>query len=148
MLLIFTLLISGSGKHACFRGRYCYLGAPIGVPRVQDGILNVSSLFLIFGCVMIGCALIYVVFRDTDFFFLSFPVGFVLVASCLSSQICIFHFGLAISVDLPSLAPGLFRKLSVHKGTHLLSRGSVRADPSLLTVSLDRLFGFGLRPFV
>ena len=30
VLLIFNLLISGSGKHAYFRGKYCYLGAPIG----------------------------------------------------------------------------------------------------------------------
>ena len=37
VLLTLTLLISGSGKHACFRGKYCYLGAPIGTPRVPDG---------------------------------------------------------------------------------------------------------------
>ena len=37
VLLTLTLLISGSGKHACFRGKYCYLGAPIGTPGVPDG---------------------------------------------------------------------------------------------------------------
>ena len=37
VLLILTLLISGSGKLACFRGKYCYLRAPIGTPRVPDG---------------------------------------------------------------------------------------------------------------
>ena len=37
VLLTLTLLISGSGKHACFRGKYCYLGAPIGTPQVPDG---------------------------------------------------------------------------------------------------------------
>ena len=37
VLLILTLLISGSGKGACFRGKYCYLGAPIGSDRVPDG---------------------------------------------------------------------------------------------------------------
>ena len=37
VLLILTLLISGSGKHACFRGKYCYLGALIGTPGVPDG---------------------------------------------------------------------------------------------------------------
>ena len=37
VLLTLTLLISGKGKHACFRGKYCYLGAPIGTPRVPDG---------------------------------------------------------------------------------------------------------------
>ena len=37
VLLILTLLISGSGKRACFRGKYCYLGAPIGTPGVPDG---------------------------------------------------------------------------------------------------------------
>ena len=36
-LLILTLLMSGSGKHAHFRGKYCYLGAPIGTPGVPDG---------------------------------------------------------------------------------------------------------------
>ena len=34
---ILTLLLSGSGKHARFRGRYCYLGVPIGTPGVLDG---------------------------------------------------------------------------------------------------------------
>ena len=37
VLLILTLLISGSRKRACFRGKYCYLGAPIGPPGVPDG---------------------------------------------------------------------------------------------------------------
>ena len=37
VLLTLTLLLSDSGKHACFRGKYCYLGAPIGTPRVPDG---------------------------------------------------------------------------------------------------------------
>ena len=37
VLLTLTLLISGSGKHACFRGKDCYLGAPIGTPQVPDG---------------------------------------------------------------------------------------------------------------
>ena len=37
VLLILTLLISGSGKSACFRGKYFYLGAPIGTPGVPDG---------------------------------------------------------------------------------------------------------------
>ena len=37
VLLILTLLISGSGKPACFRGKYCYLGTPIGTPGVLDG---------------------------------------------------------------------------------------------------------------
>ena len=37
VLLILTLLISVSGKCACFRGKYCYLGAQIGTPRVPDG---------------------------------------------------------------------------------------------------------------
>ena len=37
VLLIHTLLISGSGKPACFRGKYCYLGTPIGTPGVLDG---------------------------------------------------------------------------------------------------------------
>ena len=32
-----ALLLRGSGKHAHFRGKYCYLGAPIGTPRVPDG---------------------------------------------------------------------------------------------------------------
>ena len=37
VLLILTLLISGSGKHAHFRGKYCYFGALIGTPGVPDG---------------------------------------------------------------------------------------------------------------
>ena len=37
VLLILTLLISGSGKRARFRGKYCYLGAPMGVPGVPAG---------------------------------------------------------------------------------------------------------------
>ena len=37
VLLILTLLISGSGKRARFRGKYCYLGALIGTPGVPDG---------------------------------------------------------------------------------------------------------------
>ena len=37
VLLILTLLISGSGKRARFRGKYCYLGAPMGTPGVPDG---------------------------------------------------------------------------------------------------------------
>ena len=36
VLLILTLLISGSGKRARFRGKN-YLGAPIGTPGVPDG---------------------------------------------------------------------------------------------------------------
>ena len=37
LLLIHNLLISGSGKRACFRSKYCYLGAPIGTPGLPDG---------------------------------------------------------------------------------------------------------------
>ena len=37
ILLILTLLISGSEKRARFRGKNCYLGAPIGTPGVPDG---------------------------------------------------------------------------------------------------------------
>ena len=37
VLLILTLLGSGSEKRARFRGKYCYLGAPIGTPGVPDG---------------------------------------------------------------------------------------------------------------
>ena len=37
VLLILTLLGSGSEKRARFRGKYCYLGAPIGFPGVPDG---------------------------------------------------------------------------------------------------------------
>ena len=37
ILPILALLISGSGKPACFRGKYCYLWAPIVTPRVPDG---------------------------------------------------------------------------------------------------------------
>ena len=36
VLLILTLLISGSGKRAHFRGKYCYLGALIGTPGFPD----------------------------------------------------------------------------------------------------------------
>ena len=37
VLLILTFLISGSGKRARFGGKYCYLGAPMGVRGVPDG---------------------------------------------------------------------------------------------------------------
>ena len=37
VLLILTLLISGSGKRACFGGKCCYLRALMGVPGVPDG---------------------------------------------------------------------------------------------------------------
>ena len=37
VLLTLTLLISGSGKRALFRGKYCYWGALIGTPGVPDG---------------------------------------------------------------------------------------------------------------
>ena len=36
-LLFLTLLESGYGKYACFKGKYCYLRALMGVPRVPDG---------------------------------------------------------------------------------------------------------------
>ena len=38
VLLIFTLLKSGSGKCARFGGKYCYLGAPMGVPGFPAGL--------------------------------------------------------------------------------------------------------------
>ena len=35
VLLVLTLLESGSGKQARFRGKFCCLGAPMGVPKSQ-----------------------------------------------------------------------------------------------------------------
>ena len=37
VLLVLTLLESGQGQWARFGGKYCYLGALMGVPRVPDG---------------------------------------------------------------------------------------------------------------
>ena len=37
VLLVLTLLESGLGQQAHFGGKYCYLGALMGVPRVPDG---------------------------------------------------------------------------------------------------------------
>ena len=37
VLLVLTLLESGLGQRAHFGGKYCYLGALMGVPRVPDG---------------------------------------------------------------------------------------------------------------
>ena len=37
VLLVLTLLESGLGQRAHFSGKYCYLGALMGVPRVPDG---------------------------------------------------------------------------------------------------------------
>ena len=44
VLLILTLLISGSGKRARFRGKFGYLGAPIGTPWAHDGRYVASGL--------------------------------------------------------------------------------------------------------
>ena len=45
VLLILTLLISGSEKRARFGGKYCYLGAPMGVPGVPDGLWPICGLW-------------------------------------------------------------------------------------------------------
>ena len=37
VLLVLTLLKGGYGKMACSGGKYCCLGAPMGVSRVLDG---------------------------------------------------------------------------------------------------------------
>ena len=37
VLLVLTILESSKGKWACFRGKYCCLGAPMEDPRVPDG---------------------------------------------------------------------------------------------------------------
>ena len=44
VLLILTLLTSGSEKRARFVGEYCYLGVPMGVPWVPDGQYVASGL--------------------------------------------------------------------------------------------------------
>ena len=37
VLLVLALLEAAKDNGACFGGKYCCLGAPMGVPRVTDG---------------------------------------------------------------------------------------------------------------